>query len=77
MVELYGKDRAIGEQSETTSEIRQWWATSTGEGSMENIEDIDNLVAQNEVTLESCDNVGDNNMGEASSKTKKRKTSKK
>ena len=41
-----------------------------------NIEDIDHLVAQNEATLESCDNVGDNNVGEASSKAKKRKTSK-
>ena len=51
--------------------MRQRWATSTEEGSMENIEDIDNLVAQNEVTLESCDNVG-----EASSKAKRRKTSK-
>ena len=76
MVELYGKDRATGEQSATASEMRQRWATSTGEGSMENIEDIDHLVAQNEVTLESCDNVGDNNVGEASSKAKKRKTSK-
>ena len=43
---------------------------------MENIEDIDHLVAQNEVTLESYDNVGDNNVGEASSKVEKRKTSK-
>ena len=43
---------------------------------MENIENIDHLVAQNEVTLESCNNVGDNNVGEASSKAKKRKTSK-
>ena len=43
---------------------------------MENIEEIDHLVAQNEVTLESYDNVGDNNVGEASSKAKKRKTSK-
>ena len=51
--------------------MRQWWATSIGEGTMENIEDIDHLVAQNEVTLESYDNVG-----EASSKAKKRKTSK-
>ncbi|XP_050278990.1 uncharacterized protein LOC126720527 isoform X2 [Quercus robur] len=76
LVELYGKDRATGEQSETALEMRQRWATSTGEGSMENIEDIDHLVAQNEVTLESCDNVGDNNVGEASSKAKKRKTSK-
>ena len=76
MVELYGKDRATGEQSETASEMRQRWATSTREGSMENIEDIDHLVAQNEATLESCDNVGDNNVGEASSKAKKRKTSK-
>ncbi|XP_050246256.1 probable disease resistance RPP8-like protein 4 isoform X11 [Quercus robur] len=72
LVELYGKDRATGEQSEIASEMRQWWATSIGEGSMENIEDIDHLVAQNEVTLESCDNVGDNNVGEASSKAKKR-----
>ena len=56
--------------------MRQWWATSTSEGPMENIEDIDNLVAQNDVTLESCDIVGDNNMGEASSKAKERKTSK-
>ena len=56
--------------------MRQRWATSTEEGSMENIEDIDHLVAQNEVTLESYDNVGDNNVGEASSKAKKRKTSK-
>ena len=56
--------------------MRQWWATSTGGGSMENIENIDHLVAQNEVTLESCNNVGDNNVGEASSKAKKRKTSK-
>ena len=76
MVELYGKDRATRKQFETASEMRQWWATSTRKGSMENIEDIDNLVAQNEVTLESCDNVGDNNMGEASSKAKERKTSK-
>ena len=43
---------------------------------MENIENIDHLVAQNEVTLESCNNVGDNNVGKASSKAKKRKTSK-
>ena len=43
---------------------------------MENIEDIDHLVDQNEVTLESYDYVGDNNVGEASSKAKKRKTSK-
>ncbi|XP_075655140.1 uncharacterized protein LOC142625347 [Castanea sativa] len=71
LVELYGKDRATGEQYETASEMRQQWATSIGEGSMGNIEDIDHLVAQNEVTLESCDNVG-----EASSKAKKRKTSK-
>ncbi|KAL0001825.1 hypothetical protein SO802_015606 [Lithocarpus litseifolius] len=76
LVELYGKDRATGEQSETASEMRQQWATSTGEGSMENIEDVDHLVAQNEVTLESCENVVDNNVGEASSKAKKRKTSK-
>ncbi|KAK9996837.1 hypothetical protein SO802_021523 [Lithocarpus litseifolius] len=76
LVELYGKDRATGEQSETASEMSQRWATSTGEGSMENIEDIDHLVAQNEVTLESCDNVVDNNVGKASSKAKKRKTSK-
>ena len=41
---------------------------------MQNIEDIDHLVAQNEVTLESYDNVGDNNVVEASSKAKKRKT---
>ena len=52
--------------------MRQRWATSTGEGSMENIEDIGHLVVQNEVTLESCDNVG-----EASLNAKKRKTSKK
>ena len=71
MVELYGKDRATGEQSEIVSEMRQRCATSTGEDSMENIEDIDHLVAQNEVTLESCDNVG-----KTSLKAKKRKTSK-
>ena len=76
MVKLYGKDRATREQFETALEMRQRWATSIGEGSMENIEDIDYLVAQNEVTLESCDNVGDNNVGEASSKAKKRKASK-
>lgn len=76
MVKLYGKDRATREQSETALEMRQQWATSTEEFSMENIEDIDYLVAQNEVTLESCDNVGDNNVGEASSKAKKRKVSK-
>ena len=76
MVELFGKDRATGEQSETTSKMRQRWATSTGEGSMENIEDINHLVAQNEVTFESYDNVGDNKVGEASSEAKKRKTSK-
>ena len=44
MVELFGKDRAIGEQSETASEMRQRWATSTKEGSMENIEDIDHYL---------------------------------
>nr|POE58147.1 hypothetical protein CFP56_21425 [Quercus suber] len=76
LVELYGKERATGEQSKTASEMRQRWATLTKEGSMENNEDIDPFVAQNEVTLESCDNVGDNNTGEASSKAKKRKTSK-
>ena len=54
MAELYGKYRAIGEQSKTALEMRQWWATSTEEGSMENIEDIDHLVAQNEDTLKSC-----------------------
>ena len=43
MVELYGKDTVIGEQFETASEMRQQWATSTGEGTMENIENIDHL----------------------------------
>ena len=43
---------------------------------MENIEDIDHLIAQSEVTQESCDNMGDHNVGETSSKAKKRKTSK-
>ncbi|KAK9983978.1 hypothetical protein SO802_033503 [Lithocarpus litseifolius] len=71
LVELYKKDRATGEQFATVSEMRQRCATLTEEGSMENIEDINHLVAQNEVTLESCDNVG-----ETSSKAKKRKTSK-
>ena len=47
MIELYEKDRATGEQSKTALEMREQWATSTGEGSMENIEDIDHLVAQN------------------------------
>ena len=74
MVELYGKDRATEEQFEAASKMRQRWATSTKEGFMENIEDIDHLVVQDEVILESCDNVGDNNMGEASSKAKERKT---
>ena len=43
MVELYGKDTVTGEQFETASEMRQQWATSTGEGTMENIENIDHL----------------------------------
>ena len=34
------------------------------------------LIAQSEVTLESYDNMGDNNVGETPSKAKKRKTSK-
>ncbi|KAK9998909.1 hypothetical protein SO802_018512 [Lithocarpus litseifolius] len=76
LVELYGRDRVTREQSKTESEMRQQWATLTGEGSLENIEDIDHLVAQSEVTMESCDNMDDNNVGETSSKAKKRKTSK-
>ena len=63
MVKVYGKDRTIA------SKIRQLWATSIGEGFMENIEDIDRLVSPNEVNLESYDNVG-----ETTSKVEKRKT---
>ena len=37
----YGNDRATGEHAEIALEMRKQWANSTGEGSMENIEDID------------------------------------
>ena len=43
MGELYGKDTITREQFETASEMRQQWATSTREGTMENIENIDHL----------------------------------
>jgi hypothetical protein len=78
-------DRTTKEQGETASEMRRRWANSTREGSMENIEGIDHLVAQNEVNLESFDTMDDDNaqsysraplQGETSSKAKKRKTSK-
>ena len=43
---------------------------------MTNYKPNEPLVAQSEVTLESYDNMGDNNVGETPSKAKKRKTSK-
>ncbi|XP_057446058.1 uncharacterized protein LOC130738156 isoform X2 [Lotus japonicus] len=48
LAQLFGKDRATGEDAETAAEIRARRATRTGI----TIEDIDNLVSTNEASIE-------------------------
>ena len=52
LVEIYENDRAIGKQADIASVMRKWWANSTKESSMKNIESIDHLIIQNEVNLD-------------------------
>ncbi|OMO72766.1 hypothetical protein CCACVL1_17605 [Corchorus capsularis] len=60
MVILHGNDRATGEHSETASELRRKRSNSgTSDEFRDSIDDIDNLVSQNEVTLENTDAAGD------------------
>ena len=46
MAQLWAKDRAKGNHAETAKEKRARYATST------TIDEIDNLISQNEVSLE-------------------------
>ncbi|CAA0829495.1 Unknown protein [Striga hermonthica] len=56
MVLLYGNDRATGEDAETAFEMRKRRTSSTENLFTTTIDEVDNLVSQNEVTLE---NIGD------------------
>ncbi|KAA8544664.1 hypothetical protein F0562_019489 [Nyssa sinensis] len=55
--EMFAKDRATGAGAETAKEKRRRWVSSTSEDPLESIHNIDQLVSQNEVTLENfiCD----------------------
>lgn len=53
LAQLFGKDRATGEHAETSTEIRARKVRNNGNMYPETIEEIDNLVSANEVTLES------------------------
>ncbi|XVF23429.1 hypothetical protein REPUB_Repub13aG0037400 [Reevesia pubescens] len=60
MVILYGNDRATGKNAETAAEMRQRRQSfGTDDELRENVADIDNLVFQNEVTLENHDALSD------------------
>ena len=54
LVILYGNDRATGDHAETASELRKRKATIVDEDFMNTVEGIDHLISQNEVTLEDC-----------------------
>ncbi|KAK6919146.1 Myb/SANT-like domain, partial [Dillenia turbinata] len=54
LVILYDNDRAIGDYAKTTSELRKRQSVILDENYMNIIDDIDNLISQNEVTLEEC-----------------------
>ncbi|KAA8521825.1 hypothetical protein F0562_012504 [Nyssa sinensis] len=57
LCEMFAKDRATGAGAETAKEKRRRWVSSTSEDPLESIHNIDQLVSQNEVTLENfiCD----------------------
>ncbi|KAA8548198.1 hypothetical protein F0562_004541 [Nyssa sinensis] len=57
LCEMFAKDTATGAGAETAKEKRRRWVSSTSEDPLESIHNIDQLVSQNEVTLENfiCD----------------------
>ncbi|KAA8535447.1 hypothetical protein F0562_030450 [Nyssa sinensis] len=57
LCEMFPKDKATGAGAETAKEKRRRWVSSTSENPLESIHNIDQLVSQNEVTLENfiCD----------------------
>ena len=58
MVELFAKDRATDVGAETAKEKHKWWENGNG-NDYESIEGIDQLLSQNEATLESFDRIDD------------------
>ena len=52
---LYGKDRATGEEAETASEMRKRLNSTTESDIFESIDDLDDRILRNEVTLEDFD----------------------
>ncbi|XP_059651051.1 uncharacterized protein LOC132298673 [Cornus florida] len=59
LLELFAKDRATGDEAATAKEKRFQWASSTNDELMGSIDGIDQLVAENEVTLENVEHVAD------------------
>ncbi|KAK2640665.1 hypothetical protein Ddye_028460 [Dipteronia dyeriana] len=58
LVDLFAKDRATGAGAETTKEKRKGWENGSGDD-YETIEGIDQILSQNEVTLESVAHMDD------------------
>ncbi|KAK3211592.1 hypothetical protein Dsin_016298 [Dipteronia sinensis] len=58
LVDLFVKDRATGAGAETAKEKRKRWDNGSGDN-YETVEGIDQLLSQNEVTLESFDRMDD------------------
>ena len=62
LAQLYGQDRATGEFAESASEMRERLRASNINFDVDNtVDSIDNLVSQNEVTLENFVTVDENN----------------
>nr|XP_027066631.1 uncharacterized protein LOC113692418 [Coffea arabica] len=54
--ELFAKDRATGQGAETAKETRNRWANEPNDAELESFIDVDRLLSQNEITIESFDN---------------------
>ncbi|CAK7337859.1 unnamed protein product [Dovyalis caffra] len=52
MVEIYSQDRAIGEHAKTIYEIKQKCIVSVEDGNIDFIDDVDNMIFYNEISLE-------------------------
>ncbi len=72
MLILYGNDRATGDESGTAKEVRRRQAFEQ----METIDEIDHLVSENEVNLESCDLSDDTEQHFSEARARKTKKSK-
>lgn len=61
MVKLYWNHRATGEEVETAAEMRKQGYSTTEKDFIGSINDLDNRISRNEVSLEDFDTCDDGN----------------